>query len=119
MTAGGNGEIQTMTQCPQLIRHLHHTTIPFAVSLLRKIPHVQPRPGALAGMSAQSGPVRSLEMRLSQWGDASRLPVDTDGPLFSSSQSSTSGQINYQVICHYLLSKGLGRSGGGGGELVW
>lgn len=49
-------------------------------------------------------------------GGASRLPVDTDGPLCSSWQSSTSGQINYQVICHYLLSKGLGRSDGGEGS---
>lgn len=108
-----------MTQCPQLIRHLsfHHSTR--RVTALKDPTRAAATRCARRYMSAQSGPVRSLEMRLSQWGDASRLPVDTDGPLCSSSQSSTSGQINYQVICHYLLSKGLGRSDGGGGELVW
>lgn len=96
--------------------------IPVAVSPLCKAPHVQLPPGALAGMSTRVRPcalalVRawpSLEMRR----DGTRLGflLTHRRPLCSLLESSTSGRINYQLICYYLLSKGLGRRGA---EVVW
>lgn len=57
-----------MTQCPQLIRHLsfHHSTR--RVTALKDPTRAAATRCARRYMSAQSGPVRSLEMRLSQWG---------------------------------------------------